>query len=60
MSGAASAKPKNSKETEQTTQQIVNKVEAINDRPISILDMFVDAKDNMNNWCVAKILEYDQ
>lgn len=26
---------------------------------MSILDMFVDAKDNMNNWCVAKILEYD-
>ena len=25
----------------------------------SILDMYVDAKDNMNNWCVAKILEYD-
>jgi hypothetical protein len=50
MSGAASAKPKNFEETEKGT---------INKRPISILDMFVDAKDNMNNWCVAKILEYD-
>jgi hypothetical protein len=50
MSGAASAKPKNFEQTEEG---------AINKRPISILDMFVDAKDNMNNWCVAKILEYD-
>jgi hypothetical protein len=50
MSGGSSAKPKNFEKTEEG---------AIFTKPISILDMFVDAKDNMNNWCVAKILEYD-
>jgi len=49
MSGGSSAKPKDFEQNEEGGVK----------KPMSILDMYVDAKDNMNNWCVAKILEYD-
>lgn len=26
---------------------------------MDLLDMYVDGKDSVNNWCMAKIIEYD-
>ena len=40
-----------------------NDVQGNNSNPrfaiMDLLDMYVDGKDSVNNWCMAKIIEYD-
>ena len=28
-------------------------------KPLDLLDIYVDAKDSVNNWCVAKIIDHE-
>lgn len=28
-------------------------------KPMDLMDMYIDAKDQVNNWCVAKIIDQD-
>ena len=31
----------------------------ISNKTLDLLDLFIDAKDSVNNWCVARIVEHD-
>lgn len=40
-------------------QQEINQEENNTQRALDLLDVYVDAKDSVNNWCVAKIVDHD-
>jgi len=34
-------------------------IEKFSSKPLELLDLYVDAKDSVNHWCVAKIIDFD-
>lgn len=42
-----------------TPQEPSTQDTAFSSKTLDLLDLYVDAKDSVNNWCIAKIIDHD-